>query len=98
MTALRQLVKIALTAITAALLSVIPASGAWAMLPVPDPGSAGAGASGAATVARTADSPGFASWQVVTVGAICALIAVLATVIATRFAQSNPQHPRLADA
>ncbi len=98
MTTIRQLVKIALTALTAALLSLVPASGAWAMVPVPDPQTAGSGTAGVTTVVRTADSTGFADWQVITIGAVCALFAVAATLVVIRLVQSRTHQTRLAHA
>ena len=98
MTNIGQLVKIALTAVMAALLSVVPASGAWAMLPDPDPQHAGSASSGAATVVRTTAGAGFADWQVLTIGAVCALVAVAATLLAIRLVQSRTRHPLLAHA
>jgi small neutral amino acid transporter SnatA (MarC family) len=96
MTNIRQLVKIALTAVAATLLSLVPASGAWAMVPVPDPQTAGSGTAGVTTVVRTAQGTGFGDWQVMTIGAICALVAVVATLLATRLVQSHTHHSRLA--
>lgn len=99
MTTIHKLVKIALTATTAALLSVMPAGGAWAMRPVPNPQTAGeAGTPGATTVVHTADSSGFGDWQVITIGAACALVAVAATLLVLRLVQSRHHQPRLAGA
>jgi hypothetical protein len=98
MTTIRQLVKIALTATTAALLSLVAAPGAWAMIPVPDPASAGSTAAPMTTVMHTAGRGGFGGWQVVTIGAICALVAGAVTLIGTRLVQSHTHHSRLAHA
>jgi hypothetical protein len=96
MTNIRQFVKIALTAVAATLLSLVPASGAWAMVPIPDPATDGSGTAGVTTVVRTAQGTGFGNWQVITIGAICALVAVAATLLATRLVQSHMHHSRLA--
>ena len=98
MTNIRQLVKIALATVTTTLLSLVPAAGAWAMIPAPDPGSAGNPAAPLTTVKHAAGSVGFGGWQVVTIGAICALVAVAATLIGTRLVQSHTHHSRLAHA
>ena len=98
MITIRQLVKIALTAVTAALLSLIPAGGAWAMIPVPNPQTAGSGTAGATTVVHTADGSGFGDWQVMTIGAVCALVAVAATLLVLRLVSSRNHQPQLARA
>ena len=98
MTTIRQLVKIALTALTAALLSLVPAGGAWAMIPVPDPQTAGSGTTGATTVVYTAGGSGFGDWQVMTIGAVCALVAVAATLLVLRLVSSRSHQPQLARA
>jgi hypothetical protein len=95
MTTYRTLVNTALAALAAALLSLVPASGAWAMLPH-DPESTGSGTAGPTTVVRTAAVTGFGDWQVITIGALCALVAVVATLLATRIIQARERHPRLA--
>ncbi len=96
MTNIRQFVKIALTAVTTTLLSLVHASGAWAMVPLPDPETAGSATPGVATVVRTAQGAGFGDWQVIMIGAICALVAVAATLLAIRLLQSHTHHSRLA--
>lgn len=68
--------------VTAGLVTLLPSSAAWAMLPQPDPAGSG---SSPTTVVVASSAGGLSTWQVAFVAAACAAVAVLATLAVSRF-------------
>ena len=85
MITVRRLFAIVVTTLTAGLLTLVPTSAAWAMLP-PEPAGSG---SSPTTVGVATAAGGLGIWQVASVAAVCAALAVLATLAVTRFLRAH---------
>lgn len=75
MSTVRHLFAIVITTVSAGLLTLMPTSAAWAMLPpVPDPGGSG---SSPTKVGVTSAAGGMSTWQVASITAACTALAVV---------------------
>ncbi len=88
MSTVRRLFAIVITTLTAGLLTLVPASAAWAMLPLPEPAGSGTAPT---TVGVASAAGGLGTWQVASIAAVCAALAVLATLAVSRFLSEHRQ-------